>query len=97
MALNNELAKMRQSVIGVSTAALGELSGISRNRLSLYLAGTSQLPNREILLLEETFKDLEALIAAADPFPISFQNVPRIRELIHQSRLGEFDRKESQQ
>ena len=97
MALNNELARMRQGIIGVSTAALGELSGISRNRLSLYLAGTSQLPNREILILEATFQDLEKLISAADPFPVAFQDVARIKELIHRSRLGEFDRKESQQ
>jgi hypothetical protein len=97
MALNNELAKMRQGIINVSTAALGELTGINRNRLSLYLSGTSQLPNREILLLEETFRDLERLISAANPFPLSFQNVALIRELIHRSRLGEFNRKEEQQ
>ena len=91
MALNNKLARMRQGIINVSTAALGELTGINRNRLSLYLSGTSQLPNREILLLEETFKDLERLISAADPFPVAFQDTARIKELIHRSRLGEFD------
>ena len=85
---------MRQGIINISTAALGEITGISRNRLSLYLSGTSQLPNREILLLEDTFKDLEKLIAAADPFPVSFQDVTRIKELIHRSRLGEFDRRQ---
>lgn len=93
MGLNNELTRMRQGIIGVSTAALGELTGINRNRLSLYLAGTSQLPNQEILLLEETLKDLEKLISAADPFPISFQDVGRIKELIHRSRLGDFDQR----
>ena len=45
------------------------LRASSRNRLSLYLSGTSQLPNREILLLEDTFKDLEKLIAAVVPIP----------------------------
>ncbi len=91
MALNQELHRMRRDILAVSTAALGELSGISRNRLSLYFSGTSQLHNTEILKLEDLFKDLELIVSAADPFPVSFQDVSRIKDLIQRLRAGEFD------
>jgi hypothetical protein len=91
MALNQELHRMRRDILAVSTAALGELSGISRNRLSLYFSGTSQLHNTEILKLEDLFKDLEQIVSAADPFPVSFQDVSRIKDLIQRLRAGEFD------
>jgi hypothetical protein len=81
---------MRRDILAVSTAALGELSGISRNRLSLYFSGTSQLHNTEILKLEDLFKDLEQVVAAADPFPVSFQDVSRIKDLIQRVKAGEF-------
>jgi hypothetical protein len=94
MALNNELARMRQSVLAISTASLAALSGINPNRLSLYLGGTRQLPNHEILKLEDTFADLGKLVDAANPWPISFKDVGRIRDLINQVRAGEFDRRQ---
>jgi hypothetical protein len=90
MALNQELHRMRRDILVVSTAALGELTGVSRNRLSLYFSGTSQLHNTEIVRLEETFKDLEAIVTAADPFPVSFQDVSRIKDLIQRVKGGEF-------
>jgi hypothetical protein len=93
MALNNELARMRQSVLAISTASLAALSGINPNRLSLYLGGTRQLPNHEILKLEDTFTDLGKLIEAADPWPLSFKDVGRVRDLIGQMKAGEFDRR----
>ena len=92
MALNQELHRMRRDILGVSTAALGEFCGVSRNRLSLYLSGTAQLHNTEILRLDETFKDLEKIVGAADPFPVSFQDVSRIKDLIQRAKVGEFDR-----
>jgi hypothetical protein len=94
MALNNELARMRQSVLAISTASLAALSGINPNRLSLYLGGTRQLPNLEILKLEDTFADLGKLVDAANPWPLSFKDVGRIRDLIGQMKAGEFDRRQ---
>ncbi len=82
---------MRRDVLQISTAALGEICGVHRNRLSLYFSGTAQLHNTEIIKLDETFKDLEAIVAAADPFPVSFQDVSRIKDLIERVRAGEFD------
>jgi len=94
MALNNELARMKQSVMAISTASLAALSGINPNRLSLYLGGTRQLPNHEILKLEDTIADLGKLIEAAAPWPLSFKDVGRIRDLINQTKAGEFDRRQ---
>jgi hypothetical protein len=92
MAENNRLDSLRQKTIDISTIALAELSGIGRNRLSSYLSGSYSLPAADILTLHRTFDDLELVITAGEPFPVSFQNVARIRDLIRRARLGEFDK-----
>jgi hypothetical protein len=84
---------MKQSVLGVSTAALAQFCGIHRNRLSSYLAGTRQLQNHEIIHLDDVYKDLSNLVAAADPWPINWSDVERIKELITRMKSGEFEQR----
>ena len=91
MALNQELHKMRRDILDVSNALIQELTGIGRDRLSLYFSGTSQLRNTEILRIEEVFKDLERVVSAAAPFPVSFKNASLIKELVERAKAGEFD------
>jgi hypothetical protein len=94
VAINNELHRMKQNVLGVSTASLAVLSEINPNRLSLYLNGTRQLPNHELVRLEKLFNDLECLSQVAMPFPLSFRDTERIKDLISRMKLGEFSSQE---
>jgi hypothetical protein len=90
MSLNQELHRMRRDILDVSNALIQELTGIGRDRLSLYFSGTSQLRNTEIIRLEEVFRDLERVVSAAAPFPVSFKNASLIKELIPRVKAGEF-------
>jgi hypothetical protein len=89
--LNQEIHRRRRDDLGIGTVALAEITGIHRNRLSLYFAGTSQIPNADIALLEKTFNELDELVRLADPFPISFAHALKIKALLERLRAGEFD------
>jgi predicted transcriptional regulator len=93
MALNQEIHRRRRDDLGISTAALGEITGVHRNRLGLYLNGTAQLSNTEILKVEETLNELDLLVLAAAPFHPSFQSVERTKDLLARMRAGEFNNK----
>lgn len=88
--LNQAAHRRHQQALEISSAALGEISGIHRNRLSLYLSGTSQLPNTEIVHLEKTFQELDELVRLADPYPLSFQNTTKIKDLLVHLRAGDL-------
>ena len=90
MALNNELTKMRMVSLGISTASLSAIAGINPNRVSLFVAGTKQLPNGDLERLDRILNDLTRLVEVADPWPLSFKDVPRIQELLGRMRCGEF-------
>jgi hypothetical protein len=90
MALNQDIHRRRRDDLGISTAALGEITGIHRNRLGLYLNGTAQLSNTEILKLEATFNELDMLVQAAAPFHPSFQSVERTKDLLARLRAGDL-------
>lgn len=93
MPLNNELTKMRMVSLGISTASLSAIAGINPNRVSLFVSGTKQLPNGDLERLDRTLSDLTKLAEIADPWPLSFKDVPRIQELIGRMRAGELDSK----
>lgn len=90
--LNNQIAKMRQTLIGISTASLAALLEINPNRVSLFVNGTKQLANTEIVKLSELLTDLEGLVECAKPWPINFRDVGLIRELLKRMKQGEFQR-----
>jgi hypothetical protein len=92
MPLNSEIHRRRRDELGISTAALGEISGIHRNRLGSYLSGVTQLQNTEIIKIEEIFNELDALVRAAAPFQPSFQNVARTKDLLVRLRNGDFEK-----
>jgi len=92
MALNNELVRMRMVSLGISTASLSAIAGINPNRVSLFVSGTKQLPNGDIERLDRTLTDLTRLVEAADPWPLSFKDVPRIQELLERMHRGEFQK-----
>jgi transcriptional regulator with XRE-family HTH domain len=91
MTLNQELHRYRRDRLQITTAALSELTGIHRNRLGLYLSGSTQLSNEEIERLNSIFHELDDLVLAAAPFFPSFSSVERIKDLLQRSRAGEFD------
>jgi hypothetical protein len=95
MPVDSEIFRMKQQTLGVSTAALAELTGIARDRLSLYLSGTGRLPNNDLIKLDESFKELMGLVDAASPFPLSWKNVALIQELLCRLRQGEFSGRKS--
>src|ERR1700737_1784924 len=95
--LNNQLAKMKQTIIGIPTASLAALLDINPNRVSLFANGTKQLANNEILKLDELFNDLTKLVSCADPWPINFRDVGRIKELLCRMKAGEFDSRNEEQ
>lgn len=95
MPLDSELFRMKQQTLGVSTAALAELTGIARDRLSLYLSGTGRLSNPDLAKLDDSFKELMGLVDAASPFPINWKNVALIQELLERLRQGEFEGRKS--
>lgn len=88
--LNQETHRRHRDDLGISTAALGEIANIHRNRLSLYLNGTAQIPNHEIIRLEKTFQELDELVRLADPFPVSFENALKIKDLLVRLRAGDL-------
>jgi len=92
MPLNNEITRMKMVSLGISTASLSEIAGINPNRVSLFVSGTKQLPNGDIEKLDRTLADLMRLVEAADPWPLSFKDVARIRELMARMRAGEFEK-----
>jgi hypothetical protein len=92
MPLNSEIHRRRRDDLQISTAALGEITNIHRNKLGAYLSGVGQLSNTEILKIEETFNELDALVRIAAPFQPSFQNVARTKDLLIRLRNGEFEK-----
>jgi hypothetical protein len=92
MALNQELHRRRRDDLQISTAALAEIANIHRNKLGAYLSGVSQLSNTEIIKVEETLNDLDALVRAAAPIQPSFQSVARTKDLLVRLRNGEFEK-----
>jgi hypothetical protein len=92
MPLNSEIHRRHRDDLGLSSAALAELTGIHKNRLGSYLSGVSQLSNTEILKVEETLNDLDALVRIAAPFQPSFQSVVRTKDLLVRLRNGEFEK-----
>ena len=93
--LNNQIARMKQTIIGIPTASLAALLGVNPNRVSLFVNGTRQLANAEIIKLDALFEDLTRLVTCAEPWPINWRDVERIKDLLKRMKLGEFDRKEN--
>jgi hypothetical protein len=92
MPLNSEIHRRHRDDLGLSSAALAELTGIHKYRLGSYLSGVSQLSNTEILKVEETLNDMDALVRIAAPFQPSFQSVVRTKDLLVRLRNGEFEK-----
>jgi hypothetical protein len=92
--LDRDLIVMRAHVLQVNTAQLSALSGIPSNKLSLFLGGTRGLQNHEITRLRAAIDDIEALVRMASPFPLSFRDVGRIKDLIARMKAGEFGSRE---
>jgi hypothetical protein len=90
--LNNQIARMKQTIIGIPTASLAALLGVNPNRVSLFVNGTKQLSNVEIVKLDALFDDLTQLVDCAKPWPINWRDVQLIKELLRRMKLGEFDR-----
>ena len=93
LAPRNAALLRRRDDLQISTAALGEISGIHRNRLSHYFSGTAQIPKAEIVQLEKIFNELDELVRLADPFPVAFQNAAKIKDLLARLRAGELNDK----
>jgi len=92
MPLNSEIHRRHRDDLGLSSAALAELTGIHKNRLGSYLSGVGQLSNTEIIKVEERLNDLDALVRAAAPFQPSFQSVARTKDLLDRLHNGEFEK-----
>jgi hypothetical protein len=90
--LNNQIAKMKQTILAIPTASVAALLGVNPNRISLFLNGTKQLANSEIIKLDALFDDLTQLVDCARPWPINWRDVELIKELLRRMKLGEFDR-----
>jgi hypothetical protein len=89
--LDAELIRMEMYVLGLNTSQLAALSGVPPGKISLFTGGTRSLRNDEITEIRSAIADVKLLVAAADPFPVSFKDTARVKDLIKRAKLGEFD------
>ena len=92
--LDAELIRMKAHVLGLNVAQLSALSGFSMKKVSLFLGGTRGLMAVEITRLRNALDDIEQLVQAASPYPLSFRNVELIRDLISKLKSGELTRQQ---
>jgi hypothetical protein len=92
MPLDSEIHRRHRDELGLSSAALAELTNIHKNRLGAYLSGVGQLSGTEMIKIENTLSDLDTLVRIAAPFTPSFQSVVRTRDLLARLHNGEFEK-----
>jgi hypothetical protein len=90
--LNNQIGRAKQHALGIPTASLAALLSVNPNRVSLFLNGTKQLSNVELIKLDALFEDLTRLVECARPWPIQWRDVGVIKDLLKRMKDGEFDR-----
>jgi hypothetical protein len=90
--LSNQVSKAKQFALGIPTASIAALLVVNPNRVSLFLNGTKQLSNVELIKLDALFEDLIKLVECARPWPIQWRNVELIKDLLKRMKDGEFDR-----
>lgn len=88
--LDADLIRMRAQVLGINVSQLSALCGVPPSKLSLFLGNTKGLRNHEVIQIRETLADVEQLVEVAQPYPLSFRDTDRIRDLIRQMRAGEL-------
>jgi hypothetical protein len=83
----------RLATIDLSAANFAALSidcpmPISQSRLSQALSGTRPLENQQSECLVRLIEEIEGLVEAAKPIPISLKNTQTIRALLQERRRG---------
>jgi hypothetical protein len=78
--------------LGLTQTMLSAYCGIPVSKLSPWFQGTRDISNLEVEKIHRTIDDLRKLEQAAQPWPISFADVSRIKELLERLRNGEFAR-----
>jgi hypothetical protein len=90
--LDAELIKEKMFEVGVNVAQLSQIADVASNKLSQFLNCTRPIPNHEIARLRVALADLEELTRIAQPYPLSFRNTIKIRELISDMKRGALSR-----
>jgi hypothetical protein len=90
--LDAELIREKMFAVGVNVAQLSQIADVASNKLSQFLNCTRPIPNHEIARLRDALENLEKLVRVAEPFPISFRNTIKIRELLLSMKKGELTR-----
>lgn len=88
--LDADLCRMRAQIVGVNVSQLSALCGVPPSKLSLFFGNTKGLRNHEVTQIREALADLEQLVETAQPYPLSFRDTDRIRDLIRRMKSGEL-------
>ena len=88
--LDADLCRMKAQVLGVNVSQLSALCGVPPSKLSLFFGNTKGLRNHEVTQIREALADLEQLVETAQPYPLSFRDTDRIRDLISQMKRQEL-------
>ena len=70
---------------------LSAVSGVADAKISAWMRNTRSLSNDNVALLDDTLKDVAAVIALCDPIPLDLRNTPMVKELIRKMKNGELD------
>src|SRR6266404_5819834 len=89
--LQQKIVNQKMFDLYMTLAQLAGISGANQNKLSPWLRGTAPLSNETYLLVEETLRDVQALVELFAPAPVDLRNVAVIRDLLKRMKAGEFD------
>lgn len=91
MSAHGNIVNLQMARLGVSQTQLSVYSGVPVSKLSPWLAATRDISNLDLEKIIATIEDLFRLEAAADPWPIDFRNVSKVKPLLERLKAGEFD------
>jgi hypothetical protein len=97
MSAHGNITNVQLARLGVSQAQLSAYCGVNINKISPWLAATRDISNLDLEKIISTIENLFRLEAAAEPWPIDFRNVPRVKALLERLKAGEFDEKRAAQ
>ena len=89
--LQQKIVNQKLFDLGMTLSQLSGISGVRENKLSPWLRCTAPLSNDAYFTVEETLRDVQALVELFQPAPIDLRNVAVIKDLLARMKAGEFE------